>query len=101
MKVSKWVDMGQEVDVEISVEDIRCALAEAFSAVTEDRLGEPGPSRQDIARALNLIAQFLKALTDGQIDMLTFGQRFAIEKFLSEQTVRFRLTTENAPGAFA
>jgi hypothetical protein len=93
VKVSKWVDFGLEVDVEVGVDDIRVALAEAFANVTDDRLGEEGPSRHDISRAINCIALFLKALTDEHIALLTQGQREIIGKFLSESAARFERST--------
>jgi hypothetical protein len=89
MKVSKWVDMGQEVDVEIGADDIRCALAEAFAVVTEDRLGEEGPNRNDVTYALNSIGAFLKALTDDQIALLGKPSRKLIKEFLETQAKRF------------
>jgi hypothetical protein len=30
MKISKWVEMSEEVEIEIGADDIRVALAEAF-----------------------------------------------------------------------
>ncbi len=89
MKVSKWVDMGQEVDIEIGVDDIRGALGEAFAQVTRDRLGEPGPNVAEIKFALNSMAEFLRAVTDRHIDMLTHEQRKMIENFLAAQASRY------------
>ena len=89
MKVSKWVDMGQEVDVEIGADDIRCALAEAFAVATEDRLGEEGPNRNDVMYALNSIGAFLKGLTDEQIALLSPAQHRIIGEFLYDQSKRF------------
>ncbi len=89
MKISKWVDMGQEVEIEVGVDDVRAALAEAFDNVTQDRLGEEGPNRSEVALTLNNIAQFLKALTDDQIAMLSPQARELTAKFLAEQSKRF------------
>ena len=94
MKVTKWVDMGQEVEVDVGVDDIRSALAEAFAAVTEDRLGENGPNKNDVLLALNSMAAFLNALTDGQIGLLTLGQRITVESFLTRVAARFKISTE-------
>ena len=88
--------MGQEVDVEIGADDIRCALAEAFAVVAEDRLGEEGPNRNDITHALNSIGAFLKALTNEQIALLTDGQRKIIGDFLWEQSKRYNAYQEQA-----
>jgi hypothetical protein len=89
VRVTKWVDMGQDVEVEISVEDIRAALSEAFEGITKDRLGEEGPSREDVARVLNSIAAFLNAITDKQIASLTPAQRAAVAPYLAKAAARF------------
>lgn len=88
MKISKWVDMGAEVEVDISVEDIRGALSEYFHEVTRDPLGER-QNGNDIKIALNQIGAFLRALPDEQIVLLNPPQRTMIHKFLSEQAARF------------
>ena len=98
MKVSKWVDFGQEVDVEISTEDIRAALGESFGKVGEDRvmrdLGDDQPySPHHVTSAFNSIAQFLKALRDEQIAILTDKQREIIAGFLREASERFEPVT--------
>lgn len=90
MKVTKWVDMGQEVEVEVGADDIRGALAEAFAVVTEDRLGESGPNRNDVMLAMNSMAAFLNALTDGQIGLFNIAQRTFIESFLVKAAARFK-----------
>jgi hypothetical protein len=89
MRVSKWVDMGQEVKIEIGVDDVRAALTEGFHAVTAGRLGEPGPLPQEVLIAFNDIAIFLRALSDQQIALLKPKQRELIHTFLFEQTERF------------
>lgn len=93
MKISKWVDMGQDVDIEIGVDDIRGALAEAFARVTEDTqwLGDSPPNSNDVVLALSNIGSFLRALTDAQIAMLNSKQRATIAKFLTEQAERFHV----------
>lgn len=88
MRITKWVDMGAEVEVDISVEDIRRALSDYFAEVTRDPLGER-QNGNDIKIALNQIAAFLRALTDEQIAMLSAAQCAMIHKFLSEQSERF------------
>lgn len=90
MKVSKWVDFGQEVEVELSMEDVRAALNEAFYEVTrEDRLGEPGPTNGEVMMAFNNIGGFLRALTGQQIAQMKPTQREVIGKFLAEQATRY------------
>jgi hypothetical protein len=90
VKLSKWVDMGQEVEVEIGVDDIRAALGEAFEVVTRDPLGEEGPSRFDVIRALNMIGAFLNALTDEQIALLTDPVRRNVQTYLAKTSERFQ-----------
>lgn len=89
MKIRKWVDFGQEVDVEIGMEDIRSALGEAFSNVTADRLGEERPNRGNVARALNSIAGFLNALTDEHVALLSSAARSTVRTFLVKAADRF------------
>lgn len=91
MKVSKWVDMGQEVTIEIGMEDVRAALSESFHEVTQDRLGEPGPKCGELKMALSSIATFLNALTDEHIALLNNHQRKVIEHFLSASAARFQV----------
>lgn len=89
MKISKWIDMGQEVEIEVGMEDIRCALAECFSKITSDRLGEAPANQAEISMAFSTLAEFLRAVTDRQIDTLTHAQRKIIETFLSDQSKRY------------
>lgn len=93
MKISKWVDMGQDVDVEIGVDDIRDALTEAFAQITEDESWAGGsiPNSDDIVRVLADIGSFLRALTDDQIALLNPAQRTLVETFLREHACRFQL----------
>ena len=95
MKIRTWVDMGKEVDVDVSVEDVRACLQEAFAVVTTDRLGEPGPNRAEIMMAFNNIGTFLKAITPAQINLRTFGQCDMIWKFHTDQAARLKVTEEN------
>lgn len=88
MRINKWVDMGAEVEIEISVDDVRGALAECFAAVTEDRLGEP-PNIHDVTKAFNQIGAFLNAVTDEQIALLNDKQRETIGAYLTKQAARF------------
>jgi hypothetical protein len=90
VKINKWVDMGQEVEVEIGADDIRIALAEAFAVVTQDRLGEEGPNRFDIMRALNAIGAFLNAMTDEQIALLSDAVRHQVQTYLAKASERFQ-----------
>ena len=87
MRITKWVDFGQEVEVSIGSDDIRLALAEEFEAVTDQDIEPVTPKA--ILRMVNICAQFLKALTDAQIVSLETEPRKLVGKFLAEQSVRF------------
>lgn len=92
MRVSKWVDFGQEVDIEIDFRDVQSAMGEAFERATEDRLGEE-PSRADISRAINMVGTFLKALPDAHIAVLGSEGRKIVHDFLLEHAARFTEAT--------
>lgn len=98
MKVRKWVDFGQEVEVNIGADDIRAALAEAFETIAGDRLGENGPNRNDVCMALNNIAGFLNGITDQQIGLLYPTQRSTVEQFLLKAAQRFRQPFKSPEG---
>jgi hypothetical protein len=89
MKISKWVDMGAEVDIEIGLDDVRGTLAEAFANITDDRLGEPGPNAAEVRKTLNMVGQFLKALTDEQIELIGRPSRMIVGAFLAAQAKRY------------
>lgn len=91
MKVKQWVDFGQEVEIDVSITDIRAALGECFENVTQDRIGEEGPSVGDVLHALNSIAKFFNAMTDEQIALLSEKARIMVGNFLSDQEKRFKI----------
>ena len=88
MKIYKWVDFGQEVAVDIGAEDISGVLAEAFSKVEEDQLGESLPIHY-VFRSMNYIGAFLNGFKDEHIAMLTEAQRKTISGFLAKAAERF------------
>jgi hypothetical protein len=88
MRVSKWVDMGQEVDIDIGVDDISEALSEAFANVNETPFDER-PNAATVTRALNHIGGFLRGFKDEHLAMLTEAQRKVVGNFLLEQANRF------------
>lgn len=99
MRVTKWVDMGADVEIEIGADDVRRALDEAFSE-TEQRL-EYAVNIHDVLRAFNSIGQFLNALTDEQIALLNDAQRKVIGAFLNKAASRFPQTTPEVSPALA
>ncbi len=87
MKVTKWVSLDQEVEIEIGADDIRCALAEALANPIAEH--EQHPDSGDVQRALNSIAQFLNAFTDEQFLKLPPAVRKAVAAFMAKQGARF------------
>ena len=92
MTIRKWVDIGAEVDIDIGVDDIRGALAEAF-ARTEQQFEEL-PTITDILRAFNIIGGFLNAFEQQHIDRLSLAQRSTIAAYLSKAADRFIVPVE-------
>jgi hypothetical protein len=91
MIIRKWVELREEVEIEISMASIREAMAEAFGEIITPL--EPGPAPREVKRALNDIAAFLNALTEKQIAALEEPARKIVGSFLAEQSARF-LPTE-------
>jgi ABC-type transporter Mla subunit MlaD len=89
MKVSKWIETSQEIEIDVGADDINAALREAF-ATPNQKDGQA----HDVLRALNTVATFLNAFDTTLIDRLTFGQRLTIEKFLRNAADRFKLPPE-------
>jgi hypothetical protein len=81
MKISKWIQVEQEVEVEVSAEDIASAFAE-----------DPYTSRQALV-AINNFAQVLKGLTPDMIEDMGAPARTTIAAFFTEQAARFNPTT--------
>lgn len=87
MKVSTWLDLSKTVEVDVSVEDIRLALVEAFCEANVGALS----GTQAVMRAMNHIAVFLNAFSQDEIDRLTTVQRSTIFAFLDKQAKRFQV----------
>ncbi len=88
MKVTKWVDMGAEVTIDIGADEIRNALAEAFANTNQEL--EKAVNVHDILSAFNCIGSFLRAFTDEQIAALKPTQREIVGRFLMEAALRFK-----------
>jgi hypothetical protein len=89
MKVEKYVQVAETVEVDIDMDDIREALTEAFAGVTRDMRGEKLYPNQ-VLRAFNLIAEFLNALTDEHIGMMVPAQKAICAQFLTKAAARFQ-----------
>jgi hypothetical protein len=77
MKITKYVCFDQEVDIDITVEEITRSIYE-----------EPD-CMKNVLYGLNNIGVFLKAIPDSAIQKLTEGQRKIIREFITEQIARF------------
>ncbi len=78
MKISKWVEFSKEVEVSISLEDVRECLIEAADN-----------SLPELFRILNDLGVIFKGVPDEMIAKLNPQQRETILKFLHEQQRRF------------
>ena len=86
VKVKKWVELSEEVEVQIDINDIRSALAEALQVIVDS---DEWASRYDVKRALNSISEFFDALTDEQIDLLEEKPRQMVHAYLAKAADRF------------
>jgi hypothetical protein len=77
MKIPKMVTVEQEIEVEVTTEDIACCIAEETD------------SQRSVLLGINNCAKFLKAVPDGMIAGLNDKQREVIATFLREQAGRF------------
>lgn len=95
MKVTKWVEFSQEVEIEIGADDIRCAVSEAFGRVNARDIDD-SPNRYDVSQALNSIGTFLNGLTDEHISLLSPAARQTVAAFLGKHAERFSINDANA-----
>uniref|UniRef100_A0A6H1ZNW0 Uncharacterized protein n=1 Tax=viral metagenome TaxID=1070528 RepID=A0A6H1ZNW0_9ZZZZ len=79
MKITKFVQFDQEVDIELSSEDVQAIFD-----------SEPD-SLPNVLYGLNTVATFLKGVSDSKIAEMTDGQREVVSKFLSTQSDRYNL----------
>ena len=88
MIVKKWVEMSDEVEVQVGADDISAALSEAFAKVPRDI--DDRPNKHDVLVVLNSIGTFLRAFKDEHITQLTDAQRKTVREFLVTNGERFR-----------
>ena len=82
MKISKWVEWEQEIEIEIGITDARVLLSESFAS-------DPRETMAGILHNVNISAQYFQAIGNAQIAAMTDKQREVIGKFLAEQSARF------------
>jgi hypothetical protein len=92
VKVRAWVEISEEREIDLSLEDVTSALAEAFARVTDEQ--DAKPARSDVLMAINRIGTFLKALTDEQLGQMNVAQLRTIGEFLDTQSARYRAMRE-------
>lgn len=80
MIVRKWVELSEEVEVNVSPEDV---LRELWI--------EP-ESVPQILNAVNRVAGVMNAIPQERIDEMTPGQREVIRDFLSSMAAKFNST---------
>lgn len=89
MMITKWVDMGADVEVNIDAKDIRSALSEAFEHVTRDDF-DSHPTGHDVMLALNSAAAFINGLKDEHMLMLSAKSREIAAVFMEATAKRLR-----------
>lgn len=87
MKVSTYLDLSQEVEVEINAEQISVALSECLArAKSENSVSHMAPAMRGFAA----IVSFLAGFSDEMIAWLTDDQRRIIAMALQTQAGRFK-----------
>ncbi|HEA68602.1 MAG TPA: hypothetical protein ENI07_17525 [Desulfobacterales bacterium] len=77
MKIDKYIDFSQEIEIELSSEDIYLILSEDAESVPV------------VLQCLNSVASFLKGVPEARIAEMTNEQKTIIRDFLSEQSGRY------------
>lgn len=79
MRVTKWIDVSQEVEIEIGTDEIQNAIKGWFDSGAD----------HNVKSALNDIAKFMKCISDEQIEKMGPASKAIVGKFLAEQSARF------------
>jgi basic membrane lipoprotein Med (substrate-binding protein (PBP1-ABC) superfamily) len=77
LKITKYVCFDQEVEIDITVEEITKAIYEDPDCM------------KNVLYGLNNIGVFLRAIPDSAISKLNESQRKIIREFITEQVARF------------
>ena len=83
MKVTKWVEFSQEVEISLGVEDLHGLLAESLVSDRQETLRE-------VLHGMNAVLSFLRAVGDDQIAAMLPVHRQLVATVLAEQIVRFQ-----------
>ena len=79
MKINKWIDISQEVEIDLCIEDIKLLWAECRDKSYE------------VSCNITYIYQYLSSLPDESINTLSPKARELINEKLIEQAKRFTL----------
>lgn len=82
MKITRYVECAQDVEIYITLDDIITALGEATDTLPQ------------VLRGLNSYVPFLRAIPDSLIASMTPGQRTLIHGFLQTQAARYAVAEE-------
>ena len=77
MRIDKHIDFSQEVEIELSHEDIHLILEESPE------------SMNTVLSCLSSVATFLKGVPESKISEMNDGQRKIIRDFLSSESGRY------------
>ena len=94
MRITKWVDMGADVEVHIDASDVAAALAEAFEHVTRDEFDDH-PTVMDVMRALNSVGTFINGMKDEHMRMLSSKSREVVASFMETAAKRLRQANDH------
>jgi hypothetical protein len=89
MRVKTWVETSQEVDVEISIDDVMATISE---------LDVPQRNAEAI-RLLNICLSAVIKVPDHIVDGMTHSQRAVITDCLQKQLARYMTANAEVSGA--
>ena len=76
MRIEKYINIEQEVEIDLTSEDIQMVFSE-------------GDSVPHILLELNQVAGFLRGISDGKINEMVESSKMVICEFLTEQAKRY------------
>lgn len=79
MKIKKWVSVEAEVEVDVTMDDIRAELC-----------ADGNENETECLRILNRCGSAMKAIPDATIAKMTAAQRNVVASFFKEQSERYR-----------
>ena len=86
MKITHWLEVQKEIEIDLSAEDISMLYREAYSE-------DPKAIQQAMLANINGFASYLKGLPDEIIEDLSVVLKKTISNFLIQQGERFNIKT--------